>query len=442
MDKIGKTISNLFGRHSRNHAKKPDIKSTKGETERMIEELRMLQVELETKNEELRRLKQELETRILQTRKFDVIDMMADSIALNLNNLLTGIMGNLELAARHVGPNSPASKNLEHAEEAVRKAAELSRMILTHTSDEEKNFRTLNMTDIVSEITSLLKVAVSEKAQLFFQPTGKTALFNGDPSHIHHLLINLVTNAAESFDNVKGRITLSTGTMFCKQSDFQPPFNKNMSDGEYVFVRVTDNGRGMAPKTRAKAFDPFFTTSTNRRGLGLSTALGIVHSHKGTVSLESKPGKGTQITAFFPALSPQTEQGTETPQEQKTWRGSGTVLLVDDEQYVQEMGREFLHKLGFHVLSAEDGSQAVEIFKEKHKGIDCVILDIVMPGMDGKETFYELRAVRPDIPVIFCSGYTEEKMSHLFDHHVPAVYITKPFQLSKLLEKLKEVLSP
>jgi PAS domain S-box-containing protein len=571
MKKIGKTISNLFGLRS-DGQKKPLVGSgASGETERIIEELCMHQIELETKNEELRRLKQELETsqkkysdlydlapvgyftvseegmiqevnqvgasllgiakndlvgepftdfickeslpdffshrsdllktrtrqscelkmlskngsefhallecimvknaenniiqfrtavsdiskrkeaedarskletRILHTRKFDTLNMMADSIAHNLNNLLTGILGNLQLAERYMEPGSPGSKNIENAEKAVQQAAELSRMILTQVNDEKKNERTVDMTDIVGEITSLLKVAVSEKAQLFFQPEGKSALFKGVPSHIHHVLINLVTNAAEAIDNGKGKITMSTGTAFCRRSDFQPPFDENMSDGDYVFARVSDNGCGMDPETRSKAFEPFFTTRTAGRGLGLSTVLGIVRSHKGTVSLSSSPGKGTEVTVFFPALSQPDEPGIETPKEQKPWQGSGTVLLVDDEQSIREVGLEFLLKLGFNVLTAEDGDEAVEIFREKHKEIDCVILDIVMPRMGGKETFYELKSIRRDIPVIFCSGISEEKVTHYFDDGVPALYIAKPFLLSKLAEKLKEVLNP
>ena len=264
-----------------------------------IEELE-LEITNRKRAEEQRR---ELEAQIQRAQKFESLNVMAGSIAHNFNNLLTGVRGNLDLALSSLPTESPVSKNIRAAGEAAGRAAELSTLMLTYVGQPKVNMQTINMVKIVEEMTAMLKTAVSKNVVLKFNLSAEPPFFKGDPTLIHQVIMNLVTNAAEAIGDADGTITLTTDTMFCDHACFQPPFlDDDLPDGKYVCFEVSDTGCGMDEETLARVFDPFFTTKFTGRGLGMAAVLGIQRAHRGAVSLNSHPGKGTTVRVLFPAV--------------------------------------------------------------------------------------------------------------------------------------------
>lgn len=253
------------------------------------------------KRAEEERLK--LEAQIQQAQKFESLNVMAGSIAHNFNNLLTGVLGNLDLALSRLPTGSPVSKSIRAADKAAKRAAELSTLMLTYVGQRKVNMQTINMVEIVEEMTAMLEMAVSKNVVLKFNLSPEPVFFKGDPVQIRQVIMNLVNNAAEAIGDADGTITLTIDTIFCDHTCFQQLFpDDDLPDGKYVCFEVSDTGCGMDEETLAKVFDPFFTTKFTGRGLGMAAVLGIQRAHRGAVSLNSQPGKGTTVRVLFPAL--------------------------------------------------------------------------------------------------------------------------------------------
>jgi CheY-like chemotaxis protein len=222
-------------------------------------------------------------------------------------------------------------------------------------------------------------------------------------------------------------------------SQSEPPL-----EGDYTYFEVSDTGCGMEPNTIERIFDPFFTTKFTGRGIGMSAVLGIVCGHKGTLKINSEVGIGTTIRAFFPAKTTADNSSSIRMKDQadmEKWRGSGTVILADDEEIVLKVGKQMFELLGFSVLTASDGLKALELFRQYTDEIVCVFLDLTMPRMDGEEAFREIQLINPDAAVILCSGYTELDATQRFKDCGLAGFIQKPFTIKALQEKLMQVVS-
>jgi CheY-like chemotaxis protein len=287
----------------------------------------------------------------------------------------------------------------------------------------------------------MLELSHSQKAVLRFNPTFKPALFKGDISLVRQVVMNLVINAAEAVGNSEGTIILSTGTMFCDHSSFQLPFQKeDLPEGHYVYFQVTDTGCGMNQETLDRIYDPFFTSKFRGRGLGMATVLGIVRAHKGAIHLDSQPGKGTTVRVLFRSLESAETTKAQVEQEEYKWKGKGTVLMVDDEQKVLEVGKKMLERLGLKVITTTSASEVVEIFQKQSDHIDCVFIDLTMPQMDGVELFHKLKQIKADIPVIISSGYTEDQTMERFKNIQPEGFIHKPYRLRQLAVQMEMIM--
>ena len=386
--------------------------------------------------------RQRLEEQVRHVQKLESLGVLAGGIAHDFNNILMAILGNADLALLALSGASPARQNIQEIEKATHRAAELCRQMLAYSGRGRFLIETLNLSEVVQEMTHMLQVSISKKAILSYHFAHTLPLVDADATQLRQIIINLITNASEAIGDKDGVISISTGAMECDQAYLRETYlDDNLSEGLYVYLEVSDTGCGMDEETIQKVFDPFFTTKFTGRGLGLAAVLGIVRGHKGAIKVYSKPGKGSTFRILFPAVGGEAEDQAKREKEKKqVWLGRGTVLLIDDEEAIREVGKQMLERLGFQVLTAADGREALQVFGEHANEVGCVILDLTMPHMDGEECFRELRRIRSDIRVIMSSGYNEQEVSHRFAGKGVAGFIQKPYALKNLREELRRVL--
>lgn len=381
-----------------------------------------------------------LETQFLQTQKFESLSVMAGSIAHNFNNLLTVVLGNLELVLTDTPSDAPWMDHLVEADRAVKRAAELSSMMLTYVGKSRFNLTQYDLSVLVRDLYGMLHASLSRKITLEVNTEPDACMVKGDPVRIRQVVVNLFNNAAEAIGDQTGKIVIRTGVLRYTQ-DQESMLTDKLEEGEYAFLEVIDDGPGMDPLTKERVFDPFFTTKFTGRGMGMAAVLGIVRAHQGGITLSSETGQGTRVTVMFPRGEAQaTDPQVVSTNIKPPYRGSGMVLLVDDEAMILSVGQRMLQRLGFQVTTAPDGVEALKIFKANPGAFVCVVLDLSMPHMDGDEVFREMIALRPNTTVILASGYARDQILPRFEDHQPAGFIRKPYQIKDLSRVLEETL--
>ncbi|HNV71877.1 MAG TPA: response regulator, partial [Candidatus Ozemobacteraceae bacterium] len=262
-------------------------------------------------------------------------------------------------------------------------------------------------------------------------------LIDGDPTQIRQVLMNLVINASEAIGDKSGIISVSTGVMHCVREYLAESYlDDNLTEGPYVFLEIADTGCGMTREIQQRIFEPFFTTKFQGRGLGMAAVLGIVRGHHGAIKIYSEAGKGTTFKVLFPAASNHLDRRMQR-QMPSDWRGSGRVLFVDDEESVRAVGQLMLEKLGFTVVTAENGQDALDKYRADPESFQLIILDLIMPKMGGEEAFREFRRLHPAVRVLLSSGYNESEVLPLFQGKGLAGFIQKPYNLTRLSDVLK-----
>ena len=381
--------------------------------------------------------------------KLESLGLLAGGIAHDFNNILMAILGSADLALDELSPMSPARDNLQTIVKASKRAAELAKQMLAYSGKGRFVVEPIDAGGLIEEISHLLEVSISKKSVLKHNLAQNLPTFDGDVTQIRQIIMNLITNASEAIGDKSGVIALSTGAMDCDRAylddinevvraGLDPP-----SEGVYTYIEVADTGCGMDAETIEKVFDPFFTTKFTGRGLGMSAVLGIVRGHKGVLKITSEVGKGTTFKVLFPAnelLDNDFAVRRKSEAEGGKWCGSGTVLIADDEETVCTVGKQMLERLGFSVLTAPDGREALKVFREHADEFVCVLLDLTMPHMDGEEAFRAMRRLHPGVRVILCSGYNERDATQRFAGKGLAGFIQKPYNMTTLREKLTEVL--
>ncbi|KXK36527.1 MAG: Blue-light-activated protein [Candidatus Hinthialibacteria bacterium OLB16] len=384
-----------------------------------------------------------LEAQVHHTQKLESLGVLAGGIAHDFNNLLMGVLGNASLALMELPPESPARESVNHIEKAAMRAAELARQMLAYSGKGRFVIQKINLSKLVEEMTHLLQVSISKKVFLRYNFADNLPAIEGDATQIRQVIMNLITNASDAIGDKSGVITITTGLIETDSTYLESTYLKDdLPGGYYVFLEVSDTGCGMDEETRARIFDPFFTTKFTGRGLGLAAVLGIVRGHKGTVKVYSEAGRGTTFKILLPCCDSQEDtQENHVESTRKDWVGTGTILIVDDEESVRYISKRILESHGFKVLTANDGREGVKAYEAQKEAIDLVLLDMTMPHMDGEEAFRELRLINPDVHVILTSGYTEQEATARFTGKGLAGFIQKPFLPSSLLEIVRNKLS-
>ncbi len=382
------------------------------------------------KQAEEERLK--LEKQLLHTQKLESLGVLAGGIAHDFNNILTAIIGNAELALMRLSQESPVIENLQRIESAAARAADLAKQMLAYSGKGRFVIEELDLNRLIEEMGHMLEVSTSKKALLRYNFHQSLPAITADATQIRQIVMNLVINASEAIGEKSGVIAITTG---CQECD-SPIRNEAwlaepVQEGMYVFLEINDTGCGMDKETLARIFDPFFTTKFTGRGLGMAAVLGIVRGHKGAIKVYSEVGKGTTFKIMFPASLQIAETATAANDTGKHWRGSGKVLLVDDEETIRSLGSEMLRKLGYEVITAGDGRQALDIYRQRDD-ISLVLLDLTMPHMDGEQCFRELRELNPQVRVIMTSGFNEQEVTQKFVGKGLAGFIQKPYNLSTM----------
>jgi PAS domain S-box-containing protein len=391
---------------------------------------------------ERRKLEEErgaLEQQLRQVQKLESLGVLAGGIAHDFNNILMAITGNADLALMRIDQTSPARENLVQIGKAAIRAADLARQMLAYSGKGRFSVESIDLNEMLEDMLHLLEISISKKAVLRLKLQGELPPVEADATQIRQIVMNLIINASEAIGDASGVIAISTGALECTRAYLKDVWlDEKIQEGSYLFLEVSDNGCGMDPETLARLFDPFFTTKFTGRGLGMAAVLGIIRGHKGAIKVNSEAGKGTTFKVLLPVSGRAPARAREAVGSEG-WRGSGIVLLADDEATVRGIGKEMLQELGFTVVTANDGREAVELFKATTE-VAFVVLDLTMPVMDGEQCFRELRQHSPEVKVVLSSGYHEQEVARQFAGRGVAGFIQKPYDLSTLREALRKIL--
>ena len=398
-----------------------------------------------TKRKRAEREQRMLERRIHQAQRLESLGILAGGIAHDFNNILMGILGNADLALMKLPAGSPLRPNIEKIEGAALRAAELTDQMLAYSGKGHFVIQPMDLSALVKEMAHFFETIVSKKVSLRYDLAGDLPLIEADPAQIRQVILNLISNASDAIGEAGGTITITTGTMEADRNYLGKTYlDDELPEGSYVFLEVSDTGSGMDGDTLSKIFDPFFSTKFPGRGLGLAAVLGIVRGHKGAIKVSSSQGEGTTLRVLFPHLPGQADRQGERVQVTTGLPGHGhgeTILVVDDEETVLSVTEMMLRELGFRVLTARNGKEALEIFRKNPGDIDLVLLDMTMPVMNGEETLEGLRRLDQEARVVLSSGYDEKSAAKRFAGKDLAGFIQKPYRVEDLLSTLKKALS-
>ncbi len=382
-----------------------------------------------------------LEAQMLQTQKLESLGVLAGGIAHDFNNLLTSVIGYCDLARDEVAGNAAAREFLEEAVTGARRAAELTQQMLAYSGKGTLVVGPVQLSTLVADITRLLEVSISKKCVLRYNLMENLPTCRGDATQLRQVIMNLIINASDAIGDRSGVIALTSGVAWCDSSYLAENFvDDQLPEGLYVHLEVADTGSGMSAETRARIFDPFFTTKVTGRGLGLAAVLGIVRGHGGAMRVYSELGRGTTFKMLLPAEVQVEALPLPTAAEPAPWRGSGSILVIDDEESIRALTRHMLMQMGFDVATASDGREGVQVFRDMADRNPLVLLDLTMPHLDGAGTFAQLRRIRADVRVILMSGYNEHSIATQFAGKGLAGFIQKPFRMHELRQLLRAAL--
>jgi two-component system, cell cycle sensor histidine kinase and response regulator CckA len=383
--------------------------------------------------------RRKLESELQQAQKMDAIGRLAGGVAHDFNNLLLVISAYAELMLDSLPENAPLRRNVGEIMAASRRAADLTRQLLAFGRKQMQMLQVLDLNSVIGEITTMLPRLIGEDIELVFSPGEDLGKVKADPVQIEQVVMNLAANARDAMPD-GGTLTIETTTVRVDESYIQR--HSIVAEGDYVLLTVTDTGQGIPDEHLAHIFEPFYSTKEAGKGtgLGLATVYGIVKQNGGFVWVYSEPGFGTTFKIYLPLVESLSSEERIPEVDESSPRGSETLLLVEDESSVRLTSRQFLVQSGYRVLEATDGEDALRVSRNQHLPIHLMITDVVMPRMGGPKLAEQLAEERPDMRVLFVSGYAENTVLKHGKIDVATRFLQKPFSLKMLARKIREVL--
>jgi len=381
--------------------------------------------------------RRELERQLLQAQKFEAIGQLAGGIAHDFNNVLGAILGMAELAQLEAPDGTRIRERLEKICHHAGRAVALTRQLLAFSRRQQLERRAINLNLSTNEVCSLLNDSLGKDVELVTELAPELASVFADPSQIEQVLMNLCVNARDAMPS-GGRLTISTSNVRLDEDACRT--RPGTVPGEFVCMTVKDTGTGMDAETLGRIFEPFFTTKPPGRGtgLGLATVYGVVKQHGGHIDVLSEVGRGTTFRLYFPVSKPERAQPATRAEQEPVTGGKETILLAEDHEGLRELVSESLESLGYQVLTACDGEEAIELFRRNAGKVDLLILDVIMPRMRGPDAYKRIRELNGAVPVLFCTGYSSEstQVETLSGHPV----LQKPYQTRELARTVRHLL--
>ena len=385
--------------------------------------------------------KNRLEKELVSTQKIDSIRRLAGGIAHNFNNILTSVIGNLEILRQRELREQKETELVTNAYQSALKAADLGLMMLHYLGHNTAQVKTLDLEDSIRNLFGIYRRTVHGRLQMLYEPEDGPIYIQGDPVQIAQIVNNLTTNSVEAIGDREGVVRIRLLQTTIKDDSAPQAYNgEKVRPGKYVCIEVRDTGEGMGSEVLGMAGTPFFTTKLAGRGLGISAVLGIVAAHGGYFMLASEPNQGTTASVYLPLFEPYLPEEAKRLEEHKDIAPTGKkVLCIDDDNNVRTVIRTILENLGCEVLEAEGGQAGINVFADQQDDIAFVLLDFVMPDLDGNLTLIELRKIRPDIPVLLVSAYLKDQLDKVFNEEKPDGFLQKPFDRNGFLSAIENL---
>lgn len=392
---------------------------------------RLVRLQIATDMTEFKKMQAQLN----HSQKMEAIGTLAGGIAHNFNNLLMGIQGHMSLISIDLEPSHPHMKRIKAITEYIRSAVDLTKQLLGYVRGGKYEVKPIDLNKLVTKSATLFG-RTRKEIQIHTKTGPSRLVVEADRAQMEQVLLNLYINAWQAMSE-GGNLYLETSIENLDQATCQ---SYQINPGRYGKISITDTGIGMDEATRQRIFDPFFTTKEESRGtgLGLASAYGIIKNHNGTITVSSQVDQGTTFSIYLPLSEKDVKQEPDVKRE--VIKGSETILVVDDEQMILDVAKAILIRLGYHVLIAKSGSEAVEVMSHQNHTIDLVILDLIMPGMDGGMTFDRIRDIQPQMPVLISSGYAIDGQATTIMERGCNGFIQKPFTISALSQKIRAAL--
>ncbi len=378
---------------------------------------------------------------VQQVQRAESLGLLTGGVIHDFNNLMTALMGNVELALKTLPATASARQSLDEIQTIASRAAELCRKLMAYSGRGGSMSRPTELKEIVEETARILEVSLHPRIRLVLNASSAIPLVMGDATQLRQVVMNLIMNASEAIGNQDGTITVGLAGREVTQAEI-PGFvaQSSLREGSYVELTVTDTGCGMDETARHQVFEPFFSTKFDGRGLGMAAVLGILRERKGAIHIDSEVGRGTTVKVLLPAAEKSASARPVLSPEADGQPSPSTVLVVDDNPRVLDAVSQLVGALGYSVLTAGSGQEALRVFAENHTRIHCVLLDLTMPDMDGIETMNGLRAIDDKVRVVLSSGYGESSVRHRLSGEGPTRFLQKPFVAEELRQALESAI--
>jgi PAS domain S-box-containing protein len=393
-----------------------------------------------TESKQMEEALRQREEQLRQSQKMEAIGRLAGSVAHDFNNMLTAIIGIAEMAMLELHRDHPVRKDLKEIKQTADHAANLTRQLLTFARRQIIAPSLINLNDLLLNLDKLLRRLIGEHVELAISPAPELGFVKADPGQIEQVIVNLAINARDAMPH-GGKLAFETANVILDEAHARQ--HPEAAPGEYVVLIVRDTGAGMTAEVKKHLFEPFFTTKDPGRGtgLGLATAYGILQQNHGHIEVDSASGHGTTFRIYLPRLAETAGIAPEPDRSQVPPPGTETVLLVEDEPAVREVAARLLRERGYHVLVAANGDEALQLARSHAKDqIHLLVTDVVMPRLSGKMVADQIKALQPDIKVLFISGYTDDTIIHHGAADKSLAFLQKPFSPALLAHKIREVL--